>query len=79
VVRRAQAQDEAASTSNLRSAAMPARFVSVLSSTGRKKARRICQKVHIKIKTKSKQSGTYRQVGNLHSSNQFLAIRRFPV
>jgi hypothetical protein len=35
---------------------------SALSSTGRKKARRSCQKVHIKIKTKSKQSETFEQV-----------------
>jgi hypothetical protein len=49
--------DANAWSGNLQSAAILTRFVLIV-VTGRKKARRICQKVHIKIKTKSKQYET---------------------
>jgi hypothetical protein len=52
---------------------------SCLWSTGRKKACRICQKVHIKIKTKSNQSETYEEVRKPHSKIPILTIRSFPV
>jgi hypothetical protein len=43
------------------------------------KSRRICQKIHIKIKTKSKQPETFEQVRSPHSNIPLLTIRSFPV